>query len=141
MPEPTEAILKKSPLFASLTDEEMRGLAARATRRRFHKDEQLFAEGDPCSGLFLVARKGPYLQTFSFGPGADSGRRGAGKFVRGTSCVRWGKLSGSGRCARRHGSAVRFPEGLSEFLPGASGRSFESHCRCGFAFAAARWNH
>ncbi len=55
MSQPTEAILKKSPLFASLTGEEMRALAARATRRRFHKDEQLFAEGDPCSGLFLVA--------------------------------------------------------------------------------------
>ena len=55
MSEPTEAILKKSRLFASLTDDETRALAARATRRRLHKDEQLFAEGDPCSGLFLVA--------------------------------------------------------------------------------------
>lgn len=55
MPEPTEAVLKKAPLFASLTSEEIRALAIRATRKRFHKSEQLFAEGDPCSGLFLVA--------------------------------------------------------------------------------------
>jgi len=51
----TEAILRKTPLFASLTDGEMRALAARATRKRFLKDEQLFAEGDPCTGLYLVA--------------------------------------------------------------------------------------
>jgi CRP/FNR family transcriptional regulator, cyclic AMP receptor protein len=51
----TETILRKTPLFASLTDNEMQALAARATRKRFQKDEQLFAEGDPCSGLYLVA--------------------------------------------------------------------------------------
>ena len=51
----TEAILRKTPLFASLTDVEMQALAGRTSRKRFQKDEQLFAEGDPCSGLFLVA--------------------------------------------------------------------------------------
>lgn len=51
----TEAILRKTPLFASLTDVEMHALAERTTWRRLRKDEQLFAEGDPCSGLFLVA--------------------------------------------------------------------------------------
>jgi CRP/FNR family transcriptional regulator, cyclic AMP receptor protein len=51
----TEAILRKTPLFASLTDVEMQALATRTSRKRFQKDEQLFAEGDPCSGLFLVA--------------------------------------------------------------------------------------
>ena len=51
----TEAILRKTPLFASLTDEEMRALAARATRKQFQRDEQLFAEGDPCTGLYLVS--------------------------------------------------------------------------------------
>ena len=51
----TETILRKTPLFASLTDGEMQALAARATRERFQKDEELFAEGDPCSGLYLVA--------------------------------------------------------------------------------------
>lgn len=55
MADATEATLRKTPLFASLTDVEMRALAARTTRKRFQKDEQLFAEGDPCSGLFLVA--------------------------------------------------------------------------------------
>jgi CRP/FNR family cyclic AMP-dependent transcriptional regulator len=51
----TETILRKTPLFAGLTDGEMQALAARATRKRFQKDEELFAEGDPCSGLYLVA--------------------------------------------------------------------------------------
>jgi len=51
----TEAILRKTPLFASLTEAELKALAARTARKRFQKDEQLFAEGDPCTGLFLVA--------------------------------------------------------------------------------------
>lgn len=55
MPDAPEATLRKTPLFASLTDVEMKALAGRTTRKRFQKDEQLFAEGDPCSGLFLVA--------------------------------------------------------------------------------------
>jgi CRP/FNR family transcriptional regulator len=51
----TETILKKTPLFASLTEAETQALAGRTTRKRFQKDEQLFAEGDPCTGLYLVA--------------------------------------------------------------------------------------
>lgn len=51
----SESILRKTALFASLTDVEMQALAARVTRKRFQKDEQLFAEGDPCTGLYLVA--------------------------------------------------------------------------------------
>src|SRR5262245_39209137 len=51
----TEAILRKTPLFAGLTEAEMHALAARTARKRFQKDEQLFAEGDPCTGLYLVA--------------------------------------------------------------------------------------
>jgi len=51
----TEAILRKTPLFASLTPKEMEALGARISRKRFQKDEQLFAEGDPCTGLYLVA--------------------------------------------------------------------------------------
>lgn len=55
MPDNTEAILKKTQLFASLSPAEMRALAARISKRSFQRDEQLFAEGDACSGMFLVA--------------------------------------------------------------------------------------
>ena len=51
----TGAVLKKTPLFANLTEAELRALTARTSRKRFQKSEQLFAEGDPCAGLFLVA--------------------------------------------------------------------------------------
>jgi CRP/FNR family transcriptional regulator len=51
----TESILRKTSLFESLTDVEMRALAARTMRKRYLKDEQLFAEGDPCTGLYFVA--------------------------------------------------------------------------------------
>lgn len=50
-----EAILRKTPLFASLTEKEIRALAMRVVKRRFPRGELLFAEGDPCTGLFLVA--------------------------------------------------------------------------------------
>ena len=51
----TESILRKTPLFVNLTDDEMRALVARVAREQYEKDEQLFAEGDPCTGLYLVA--------------------------------------------------------------------------------------
>jgi CRP/FNR family transcriptional regulator, cyclic AMP receptor protein len=51
----TGAVLKKTPLFANLTEDELRALDARTSRRRFQRGEHLFAEGDPCKGLFLVA--------------------------------------------------------------------------------------
>lgn len=48
-------ILRKTPLFASLSEEEMRSLAARVLARHFSRGQQLFCEGDPCAGLFIVA--------------------------------------------------------------------------------------
>jgi CRP/FNR family cyclic AMP-dependent transcriptional regulator len=48
-------ILRKTPLFASLTDKEMEALAGRVSNRRFERGAVLFSEGDPCTGLFLVA--------------------------------------------------------------------------------------
>jgi CRP/FNR family transcriptional regulator, cyclic AMP receptor protein len=55
MNEDVEAILRKTPLFAGLTETEMRALAARVNKRHFQRGELLFGEGDPCTGLFLVA--------------------------------------------------------------------------------------
>ncbi|MGH9757936.1 MAG: Crp/Fnr family transcriptional regulator [Candidatus Acidiferrales bacterium] len=55
MTQNVEAVLRKTPLFASLTEQEIRALAKRVVKRRFLRGELLFAEGDPCTGLFLVA--------------------------------------------------------------------------------------
>ena len=55
MAEDVEIVLRKTPLFASLTEAEMRALAARVSKRHFQRGELLFGEGDPCTGLFLVA--------------------------------------------------------------------------------------
>ena len=54
MTENVETILRKTPLFANLTESEMRALAARVSKKHFKRGEQLFGEGDPCVGLFLV---------------------------------------------------------------------------------------
>ena len=55
MSESAEAVLKKTPLFAGLTEAELRALAARATKKKYDRGQLLFGEGDPCAGLFLVA--------------------------------------------------------------------------------------
>ncbi|MFY9751365.1 MAG: Crp/Fnr family transcriptional regulator [Candidatus Acidiferrales bacterium] len=55
MAENVETILRKTPLFANLTADELRSLAARASSQRFAKGTPLFSEGDACTGLFLVA--------------------------------------------------------------------------------------
>ncbi|MGD0693973.1 MAG: Crp/Fnr family transcriptional regulator [Terriglobia bacterium] len=55
MSENAEIVLRKTPLFAGLTDQEMHALAARVVTKRFRRGELLFGEGDPCRGLFIVA--------------------------------------------------------------------------------------
>lgn len=55
MSEPIEKVLRRTPLFASLTESEMRSLASRVVRKSAQRGELLFAEGDSCTGLFLVA--------------------------------------------------------------------------------------
>jgi len=49
------AILRKTQLFANLTEEEIQALGRRTSRKRLQKGELLFSEGDRCAGLFLVA--------------------------------------------------------------------------------------
>jgi CRP/FNR family cyclic AMP-dependent transcriptional regulator len=55
MKENAETVLRKTPLFASLTENEIHALAGRVSRRRLQRGELLFAEGDSCTGLYLVA--------------------------------------------------------------------------------------
>lgn len=53
--ENNDAVLRKTQLFASLTESEMRTLCARVSKRPFGRGETLFNEGDKCHGLFVVA--------------------------------------------------------------------------------------
>jgi CRP/FNR family transcriptional regulator len=46
--------LRRVPFFAVLPPEELRALANHCVVRRLAADELLFAEGDPCEGLFVV---------------------------------------------------------------------------------------
>ncbi len=55
MTDTVETALRKTPLFASLTEEEMRALTSRVSSKHFRRGELLFSEGDSCSGLFVVA--------------------------------------------------------------------------------------
>jgi CRP/FNR family transcriptional regulator, cyclic AMP receptor protein len=50
-----DPVLRKTQLFANLTEREMRALCAHVNKRHFGRGEMLFNEGDACSGLFLVA--------------------------------------------------------------------------------------
>lgn len=48
-------VLKAAPLFAALSDAEVEYLTARTEVRSYAPDEMLFTEGEPCTGLHLVA--------------------------------------------------------------------------------------
>lgn len=55
MSDEAERVLRKAALFASLSSGELQALASRTSQKRFQKSELLFAEGDPCTGRYLVA--------------------------------------------------------------------------------------
>jgi CRP/FNR family transcriptional regulator, cyclic AMP receptor protein len=55
MSDTVESALRKTALFAGLTEKELPSLASRFSKRRLQRGELLFNEGDPCAGLFLVA--------------------------------------------------------------------------------------
>ena len=55
MIEKNDTVLRKTPLFANLTATGMGALAGRVNKRRFDRGALFFSEGDPCTGLFLVA--------------------------------------------------------------------------------------
>ena len=48
--------LKKTALFAGLTPEELKALAARSVRKLYTDGELLFAEGEPCLGFYIVSK-------------------------------------------------------------------------------------
>jgi len=50
------AVLAKTALLSSLSQEESQMLAARTVRKLFSAGELLFSEGEPCSGLHIIAR-------------------------------------------------------------------------------------
>jgi CRP-like cAMP-binding protein len=51
---PTD-VLRKTPLFATLPDDDLRRVADLAVSRRFSKKEAIFREGDRADGFFIVS--------------------------------------------------------------------------------------
>ena len=47
-------ILSRVPLFADLSESELRALADRTVSHHMRAGEELFAEGDPCQGFYVV---------------------------------------------------------------------------------------
>lgn len=50
------SVLAKTPLLSGLTEEELKTLASRTVRKLYSTGELLFSEGEPCSGLQIIAR-------------------------------------------------------------------------------------
>jgi CRP/FNR family cyclic AMP-dependent transcriptional regulator len=48
------SILNRVSLFADLSENELRALADRTSRRKSDAGELIFSEGDPCEGLYVV---------------------------------------------------------------------------------------
>jgi CRP-like cAMP-binding protein len=51
----TEAILKSVQIFHGLSEPELKALSSRAVRKQYSASQIVFSEGQPCSGLFVVA--------------------------------------------------------------------------------------
>lgn len=51
---PVSGILRGLPLFAGLSDDAVRAVAARTITRRLPKNATLFRRGEPCHGLYIV---------------------------------------------------------------------------------------
>lgn len=51
----TTDVLRKTPLFATLPDDDLRRVAGLSVSRRFAKKETVFREGDRADGFFVVA--------------------------------------------------------------------------------------
>jgi CRP-like cAMP-binding protein len=56
MNDAVETVLRKTPLFAGLTEEETLALQRRVSSKQYDRGEILFSEGDACRGLFIVGR-------------------------------------------------------------------------------------
>ena len=50
------ALLSMIALFSSFSEAELRAVSARAFRKSYAPGEYLFLEGEPCEGMFLIAR-------------------------------------------------------------------------------------
>jgi CRP/FNR family transcriptional regulator, cyclic AMP receptor protein len=51
----TEEILRRVQIFSGLDDAELRSLAERAVRKHYIAGQSIFVEGEPCTGLYVVA--------------------------------------------------------------------------------------
>jgi len=56
MSDAVEEILRKMPLFASLSEDELQALRRRVSSKHYDRGEILFREGNACQGLFIVGR-------------------------------------------------------------------------------------
>ena len=50
------ALLKRVPIFSSLSEQEFAFLTSRLVQRQFQAGEVIFSEGDPCTGLYVIQR-------------------------------------------------------------------------------------
>ncbi len=50
------AVLERAALLSSLSQQELQLLAARTVRKHLSEGELLFSEGEPCSGLHIIAQ-------------------------------------------------------------------------------------
>src|SRR6202162_5730371 len=66
-PDTHTVLLKRVPLFAELAPEELQILARCAVPRRYGRGEQVFAEGDPCEGLYVI--ESGSVRIFKISPG------------------------------------------------------------------------
>ena len=61
------SILRKVPIFSGLTENELAFICQRAVPRRYTAGQIVFSEGEPCTGLYVVAAG--HVRIFKSSPG------------------------------------------------------------------------
>ena len=82
------ALLWRVQDFNPLPEEVLSALAVLAVERRYNRGQAIFLEGEPCAGLYVVARgEAKVFKVSPQGRGASPGPARAGRHLQRCSCV------------------------------------------------------
>ena len=120
----------------------MQAFATRTSRKRFQRAEQLFAEGDPCTGLFLVATgKIRIFKLSSAGREQILALEGPGSSFAELPVFDGGNYPAAASALEDTEVLFISRKDFSELLPRASRCRAQSHCGCGIAAPAPGRDH
>ena len=142
MSDAVETVLRKTPLFASLTEDETRALQRRVTTKQYDRGEILFSEGDACRGLFIVGRgKIRIFKLSASGREQTLAIEGPGSSFAELPVFDGGDYPASAAASEEAEVLFISRKDFQDFCSRASRRRAESHCCGRIASATPRGDH